>query len=404
MALQLDKPMTITQLGQLDPGNNRGIYTLSLVRAEDSKVIATVDLDMSKAHPDTMGFKYAPLSQPIHLEVVSNPVVIYPRGLSATQTYDVRASISGLHIHKNGAQLMAEGMSLDKIAAGELIFLNLPNYPGSRSDGNPPSSPVNVTKRSGTNLGVQGIELSWAPGRDDNWISYYEIHKNGNSIGRAAKGTYFFDYADSARKDIDAIYEVETVDGDGNRSKLVTAQKISGEPQTYEALGDFSATQSLMQWLYEEATEDGSYKELVWDKAGYEGRWTGSGLGRIGRIWMQPSAEYDLSRTFIAPTTGTVSTSGIIRKDPSAENGASCFARILHNSRQIWPSEGWAEVVPNFEAATSYAIPNLRVAAGDKIRFIVQHNSENRPDPIVWDPVIVIRDTDASAPTATGAH
>lgn len=404
MAIQLDKPMTITQLGQLDPGNNRGIYTLSLVRAEDSKVMATVDLDVSNAHPDTMGFKYAPLSQPIHLEVVSNPVVIYPRGLSATQTYDVRASVSGLHIHKNGAQLMAEGISLDKIAAGELIFLNLPNYPGSRSDGKPPSAPSDVTKRSGTNLGVQGIELSWAPGRDDNWISYYEIYKNGKSIGRAAKGTYFFGHSDSARNDIDALYEVETVDGDGNHSKLVTAQKISGEPRTYEALGDFSATQSLRQWLYEEATEDGSYKELVWDKAGYEGRWTGSGLGRIGRIWMQPSAKLDLSRTFIVPSEGIINTSGTIRKDPSAENGASCFVRILHNSRQIWPSEGWAEVVPKFDVPTSYAIRNLRVAAGDKIRFIVQHSGENRADPIVWDPVIVIRDTDASAPTATGVH
>ena len=404
MAIQLDKPMTITQLGQLDPGNNRGIYTLSLVRAEDSKVMATVDLDMSNTHPDTMGFKYARLSQPIHLEVVSNPVVIYPRGLQAAQTYDVRASVSGLHTHKNGAQLMAEGISLDKIAAGELIFLNLPKYPGSRSDGKPPSAPSDVTKRSGTNLGVQGIELSWAPGRDDNWISYYEIRKNGKSIGRAAKGAYFFDHSDSARNDIDAIYEVETVDGDGNHSKLVTAQKISGEPRTYEALGDFSATQSLRQWLYEEATEDGSYKELVWDKAGYEGRWTGSGLDRIGRIWMQPSAEYDLSRTFIAPSEGTINTSGAIRKDPSAENGASCFVRILHNSRQIWPSEGWAEVVPKFDVPTSYAITNLRVAAGDKIRFIVQHNGENRADPIVWDPAIVIRDTDASAPAATGAH
>ena len=31
------------------------------------------------------------------------------------------------------------------------------------------------------------------------------------------------------------------------------------------------------------------------------------------------------------------------------------------------------------------------VAAGDKIRFVVKHNGENRADPIVWDPMIVIR-------------
>ncbi len=32
MALQLDKPLIITQLGQFDPGNNRGAYRLSLIR------------------------------------------------------------------------------------------------------------------------------------------------------------------------------------------------------------------------------------------------------------------------------------------------------------------------------------------------------------------------------------
>ena len=54
--------MTVTQLGQFDPGNNHGTYTLSLVRAEDGKVLATADLDMSQTHPDAMGFKYARLT------------------------------------------------------------------------------------------------------------------------------------------------------------------------------------------------------------------------------------------------------------------------------------------------------------------------------------------------------
>ena len=75
--------MMVTQLGQFDPGNNRGTYTLSLVRADDNKVLATADLDMSQTHPDAMGFKYARLAQPIRLEVAPKPVVIYPRGLVA---------------------------------------------------------------------------------------------------------------------------------------------------------------------------------------------------------------------------------------------------------------------------------------------------------------------------------
>jgi hypothetical protein len=393
MALQLEEPMTVTQLGQFDPGKNRGIHSLSLVRADDHKVLAAVELDMSHAPPDAMGFTYARLTQPIRLNADAEPVVIYPRGLLPANTYEVRGSKSELHLRETGAQLMSEGISLDKIAPGELIFLNLPDYPGSGTDHAPPSPPGNVTKRLATNLGVQGIELRWSPSQDDNWISYYEVRKDAKLIGRVAKGTFFFDHSESARNDIDVGFEVLAIDGDGNRSPAVAAQKIPGEQPTYEALGEFSPTQFEHQWVYEETLDDGTYKNLVWDKGGYEGRWTGSGLGRIGRIWMQPSAHYDLSRTFVVPTSGMLSTSGIVRKDPSAENQASCFVRILQNSRQIWPAEGWAEVLPNYATPTAYSIPNLPVVAGDKIRFVVKHNGENRADPIIWDPVVVVHDS-----------
>jgi hypothetical protein len=391
MAIQLDNPMIVTQLGQFDPGNNHGIYTLSLVRADDKQVLASADLDMSQAKPDAMGFKYARLKQPIHLDASSRPVVIYPRGLLPAEMYDVRGSVSGLHLHETGSRLITEGISLDEIPGGELIFLNLPRYPGSGTDHVPPSVPANVTKRLGTNLGVQGIELRWSPSHDDNWISYYEIRKNGKLVGKTAQGTFFFDHSNSARNDLNALFTIEAVDGDRNRSTAARAQKSASEPQTYEALGDFSPAQSIKHWTYEEAVEDGTYTYLTWDKGGYEGRWAGSGLGRIGRIWMQPSAQYDLSRTFLVPSTGQLSTSGVIRKDPNAANRASCFIRILQNSRQVWPVEGWAEVSPDYDKPIRYAVSNLRVTAGDKIRFVVKHNGENRADPIVWDPTIVIR-------------
>jgi hypothetical protein len=400
MAIQLDEPMIITQLGQFDPGNNRGTYTLSLVRADDNKVLATAELDMSQTHPDVMGFKYVRLAQPIHLDASAKPVVIYPRGLVPAATYEVRARVAGVRFEKTGSQLMSDGISLDKIAGGELIFLNLPKYPGSGTNHVPPSSPANVTKRLGTNLGTQGVELSWSASssssQHDDWISYYEIHKNGQLIGKTARGTFFFDHSDSARDEIDARFEVETVDGDGNHSPRAFAQKTTGEPKTYEALGDFSSTQSSRHWSYEESVEDGTYRDLTWETGGYEGRWTGSGLGRIGRIWMQPSAQYDLARTFIVPAAGMISTSGSIRKDPSAENKASCFVRILQNSIQVWPVAGWAEVLPDYDKVTNYAISNLHVAAGDKIRFIVKRNGENRADPIIWDPVVVYHDPESA--------
>jgi hypothetical protein len=395
MALQPDEPMTITQLGQFDPGYNRGTYTLSLVRAEDGAVLATADLDMSRAPIDAMGFKYVQLPHPVRLETSAQPVVIYPRGLLPAETYEVQGSVSGLHLRQTGSKLMSDGITLDKIAAGELIFFNLPDFPGSGADHVPPSPPSKVEKQLGTNLGVQGIELSWLPGTDDHWISYYEVLKNGRPIGKAAIGTFFFDHSDTARNDINAVFEVRTVDGDGNRSQTVTARKVAGQPQIYEALGDFSPAQSGKQWKYEETSGDSSYRDLLWDSGGYEGRWTGSGLGRIGRIWMQPSAQDDLSRTFIVPSDGIASTSGVIRKDPSAENRASCFVRILLDTKQVWPKEGWAEVSASYDTPTTYKITDLRVSRGDKLRFIVKHNGQNRADPIVWNPSVILQGSDS---------
>jgi hypothetical protein len=395
MALQPDEPMTITQLGQFDPGSNRGTYTLSLVRAEDGAVLATADLDMGRAPIDAMGFKYVQLSHPVRLETSAQPVVIYPRGLLPAENYEVRGSVSGIHITQTGSKLMSDGLIFDKIAAGELIFFNLSDFPGSGTDHVPPSPPSKVEKRLGTNLGAQGIELSWLPGTDDHWLSYYEVFKNGQLIGKAAIGTFFFDHSDSARNEINAVFEIRTVDGDGNRSQAVTAQQIGSQLKTYEALGDFSPTQSGKQWRYEETLENGSYRDLLWDNGGYEGRWTGSGLGRIGRIWMQPSAHNDLSRTFIVPAEGMVSASGVIRKDPSAENQARGFVRILLNEKQVWPMDGWAEVSPSYDTPTKYEITGLHVSPGDKLRFIAKHNGQNRADPIVWNPSIILEDTNS---------
>ena len=399
MALEPGEPMTITQLGQFDPGRspgqfemmgNRGTYTLSLVRAGDGAVLATVDLDMSQGSSDALGFKYAPLREPVRLETSSRPIVIRPRGLLANESYDVRAIHSGLRLREKGSTLMARGITFEKIAPGELVFLNLPGYPGSGEDKVAPVAPSALSKRVASNLGVQGIELSWTAGRDDNWLSYYEVRKNGAVMGRTAKGTFFFDHSDSARNDIDAVFEVCAVDGDGNRSSFATATKAQSEPPTYEALGDFSLLQAS-HWDYEEELANGSYRALRWDKGGYEGRWAGSGLGRIGRMWMQPSASRNLSRTFVVPTSGVVASSGSVRKDPSASNGVSAFVRILRNSEQVWPATGWAEVRAEPGAPTNYDLSGLRVAAGDKLRFMVKANGQNRADPIVWNPRVVIQ-------------
>lgn len=53
--------------------------------------------------------------------------------------------------------------------------------------------------------------------------------------------------------------------------------------------------------------------------------------------------------------------------------------------------------------STNYSLSTFHVAAGDRIRFVVEHNSKNRADPIVWDPVIVFQDGRSTPRAPAGA-
>lgn len=408
MAIQMNKdPIILTHLGlyaggsgrdadssknigRFSDSNSRGTYSLMVVRAEDGAVLTVVDLDMREGLIDLMGFKYARLHTPLRLDpAAGGAVVIKPKGLIAEASYDVRCAKSSFHTTKLGRDLMEGGIEVGRVEAGELVFLNLPNHPGSGSDKVPPGAPSNVTKRLGTNLGVQGIEIAWLPGKDNNWVSYYEVARNGSVIGKAAKGCFFFDYKGNARSRLSDRYEVRTVDGAENRSPLVLAKSVAGDPETYEALGGFSSTQGGDQWKYEESVEEKEFRELRWECGGDEGSWVGSGLGRIGRIWMQPGAGSSVARTFVVAKQGRLRILGSIHKDPSAENNRPAWARILHNDRQIWPGGGWAEVPPFYSKGVSHQLKGIEVVPEDLVRFIVRRSEVNVPDPVIWNPRIV---------------
>jgi hypothetical protein len=351
--------------------------------------VASVTLDMSRAPVDAQGFKYARLASPIRLEAgPDKPVVIFPKGLQPDKTYEVQTYHARTRERGSGKQLMAEGISLPEIRPGELIFLNLPNYPGSGADKINPEPPSAVTKRVGTNLGTQGIEVAWSPGRDNNWISYYEVLRNGAVVGKSASGEFYFDYKQG--HDLTAEYQVRTVDGDGNRSPLVAAQAAPGDAEMHQPLGEFSPTQGAHGWRYEQSLDGQNYEDLSWRDEGYEGVWAGSGLGRIGRIWAQPSAAAELARSFTIPAKGLAALSGEIQKDPSEKSEAPVAVKIEHNAKQIWPSSGWLEV-PHFGAPARYHLNDIAVAEGDVVRFIVKRNGENRTQPIVWNPLIELK-------------
>jgi hypothetical protein len=382
--------LTVTELGQFDPGNNRGVYLISLVRETDRTVLGSVTLDMSRAPIDSHGFKYAKLDKPVLLEPgLDKPITIYPRGLQPDLVYLVDTYHSKVHLQQSGKLLMTNGVQFPRVLPGELIFLNLPDYPGSGTAKPTPRPPSDVTKRVGTNIGAQGIEVAWSAAVSREWISYYEVWKDNRPIGRSAKGTFFFDHSPGARYDIAAKYEVRAVDGNGNHSPLVEAHPIPDDPEIHEPLGEFWPTQGRDGWSYEQSSDGITYQELTWRTGGYEGFWAGSGLGRVGRLWMQPSAATEIARTFVVPRDSSGSISGNVQKDPSAESSFAVFVRIDHNGKQIWPDFGWA-TVPMFSRPMPYAIKNRALHKGDAIRFVVRRNDKQRAEPIIWDPIIVL--------------
>ena len=158
------------------------------------------------------------------------PVTVYPKGLLPDTTYHICFQDSNATANDAGSNLMSKGIVLAKPAAGELIYLNLPMHPGSAVDNTAPTTPQQVRKVVGTNMDYIGVELSWVPASDDNWISYYEIFRNGSAIDKVAKGVYYFDHSLGA--DPAARYEVQTVDGSGNRS----AKAAAAGPKTTAAL------------------------------------------------------------------------------------------------------------------------------------------------------------------------
>ncbi|MCX5758692.1 MAG: hypothetical protein NTU83_09350, partial [Candidatus Hydrogenedentes bacterium] len=123
-----------------------------------------------------------------------NPIVVCPRGLLPETKYVVGVDSTQATTERIGADLMANGIAIDDQKPGELIYLNLPNRPGGGQDKVPPQSPGRVLVRRETNIGHGGIGVYWAPGTDNNWISYYDVRRDGTVLGKAAVGDYYFDH------------------------------------------------------------------------------------------------------------------------------------------------------------------------------------------------------------------
>ena len=77
-------------------------------------------------------------------------------------------------------------------------------------------------------MGYPGVELTWKAGTDNNWVSYYEVFRDGAALDKVAKGTFYFDHSAGAAPA--AGYELRTVDGAGKVSARVAAKGTSAKP------------------------------------------------------------------------------------------------------------------------------------------------------------------------------
>ncbi len=345
-------------------------------------------------------------------------VTVFPRGLLPGHRYVVGFDSHRSTTTRTGEDLMASGIRLQTPAPGELVYLGLPNRPGSGTDRTAPKPPGCVLSRRETNLGHTGVGLYWSPGTDDQAISFYEIRREGQLLGKAATGTYYFDRASGW--DPQARYAVRAVDTDGNASDWLAAQPLRDEPLEAASLGGHFSQAGREGWLAETTNDGHRYTPMHWvppakDPAGdtggtanqiggAEGYWEGAGGARIGRGWQQAASEGACARSWIAAQAGTVRVLGRAVKEYYRRNdGQSLRVRILKGDTQVWPEQGWTLVPVGDVTGESHDV-TLTVARGDVLRFVLDKSPKPANAVLTWMPRIVYAHTQAGRPTASAVR
>ena len=317
-------------------------------------------------------------------------VTIFPRGLLPEHAYVVGLDSRRSTVTRTGDDLMTQGIRLQSPPPGELIYLGLPNRPGSGADKVAPKEPGRAFSRRETNIGHTGVAVYWSPGTDDMGISYYEVRRDDRPLGKVATGAYCFDHAPGWS--LQARYAVRAVDGDGNASSWRAAEPLPDEPLEAAALGGHFAEAGREGWRAETTADGHRYAAMTWvppakDPAGdlggtanqiggAEGYWEGAGKARIGRGWQQAAPNVACVRTWVVSQSGAIRILGRAMKEHYRRNeGEPLRVRILHGDKRVWPQQDWA-VVPIGDAAGASHDFTLTVARGDAIRFVLDKTAK----------------------------
>lgn len=327
------------------------------------------------------------------------PVKIYPTGLISNMTYIVDFEAGSESYKRTGRDLMKNGISFEKPRVGEIVYLNMPNRPGSGRDNIAPTAPPTVLAKYEVNIENSGIGIYWSRAKDNNWISCYEVKRGDEIIGTVSTGHYYFDKSYGFGEHND--YYVRTIDGDGNLSPWTKAKFMPSETKTYATLGGLFNKQGHEGWSAETSEDGVNFVEMKWvepvrsptadiggttiQEGGAEGYWEGADTARIGRGWQQASLSAYCSRTWTAIRGGKISIVGRPTKDYYRwEFGNPIKVKITHNNKDVWT---WQTLELNDELGKQHML-TLDIKVGDKIRFIVDKASDVDNDLVAWMPTI----------------
>ena len=145
---------------------------------------------------------------------------VFLKGLDPEKDYLIESRLGSVPTQtRTGMEWMRDGVLLTNVQPGEVLFLNLPDRPGTGSIKEQPAAPTQVQVAAETWLRRQGIGVSWQASANAEIVSYYEIARDGAPLTKVSIGTYFFDTDAQGNH----RYAVRAVDYDGKASAWVEA-------------------------------------------------------------------------------------------------------------------------------------------------------------------------------------
>jgi len=178
----------------------------------------------------------------------------------------------------------------------------------------------------------------------------------------------------------DIIAFVLDSNGDSSYDKTYWNPVIEEIRQTvYTTSTDFSQQQGMYGWRY--VQNDGSNEmNMSWN--GSSGIWSGSVNNLlIGADWQHPAIGVQSQRKWLAPSSGTIRISGLVRKYDS-DQGNGVVVSIWKNGVKLWGDN----TITNLSGVSHDITTN--VTAGDAVYFKVDANGDPSFDKTYWDPTI----------------